>query len=214
MEKQKITLAIATTSKDKIDGIRRAFIQYFPEKEFEIKIYSSKTESNVPDQPFGNDTYQGAYNRINNMRKKYKEILKEQGIDVDYYVSCEAGIDDTNKAVVDGKITTIYASEQVVCIYNSEQNSYSFGKSSSWTIPEKDIEEIKNTNLDQYLRKRGCTGLQDVGNGKYGTRADAVMEGTKSAIASSLFIDKCDRAKQDQGNKLNKENNRELYSQI
>ena len=208
MEKQKITLAIATTSKDKIDGIRKAFRQYLPEEEFEIKIYSSKTESDVPNQPFGNDTYQGAYNRINNMKEKFKEILKEQGIDVDYYVSCEAGIDDTNKAVVNGKITTIYASEQVVCIYNPKQDSYSFGKSSSWTIPEEDIEEIKNKDLDQYLKKRGCTGLQEVGNGKYGTRSDAVMEGTKSAIASGLFIERCYKAKQNHENDINERQNR------
>ena len=56
---------------------------------------------------------------------------------------------------------------------------------------KKDIEEIKRTNLDQYLRARGCTGLQDVGDGKYVSRATAVMESTKSAIASNLFMEKC-----------------------
>lgn len=197
MEKEKITLLIATTSKDKIDGIRRAFLHYFPEEEFEIKIYSGKIESGVPDQPFGNDTYQGAYNRINNIRKKYEETFKERGIGIDYYVSCEAGIDDTNKVIIDGKVTNLYASEQVICIYSEKQNSYSFGKSSSWTIPEKEIEEIKKNNLDQYLRARGCTGLQDVGYGKYDSRAIAVMEGTKSAIASSLFIKRCEKVKQE-----------------
>ena len=197
MEKEKIILLIATTSTDKIEGIRKAFSQYFPEEEFEIKIYSGKTESGVPDQPFGNDTYQGAYNRINNTREKYGKILKKQGIDIDYYVSCEAGIDDTNKVIINGVVTNLFASEQVVCIYNEKQNSYSFGKSSSWTIPEKDIEEIKKTNLDKYLRARGCTGLQDVGDGKYDSREKAVMEGTKSALASSCFIKRCERIKQE-----------------
>ena len=193
MKKEKINLLIATTSEDKIEGIKGAFFQYFPEEEFEINIYSGKTESGVPDQPFGNDTYQGAYNRINNIRKKYEKILKEKGISIDYYVSCEAGIDDTNKVIIDGKVTNLYASEQVICIYNEKQDSYSFGKSSSWTIPEKDIEEIKKTNLDQYLRARGCKGLEDVGDGKYESRAEAVMEGTKSAIASSCFIKRCEK---------------------
>lgn len=193
MEKEKIVLLIATTSEDKIEGIKEAFLHYYPEEKFEIKIYSGKTESGVPDQPFGSDTYQGAYNRINNIREKYGEKLKEQGIDINYYVSCEAGIDDTNKVIINGKVTNLYASEQVVCIYDEKQDSYSFGKSSSWTIPEKDIEEIKKTNLDQYLRARGCTGLQDVGDGKYNPRATAVMEGTKSAIASSYFVERCKR---------------------
>ena len=197
MKKERINLLIATTSEDKIEGIKGAFFQYFPEEEFEINIYSGKTESGVPDQPFGNDTYQGAYNRINNIRKKYEKILKEKGISIDYYVSCEAGIDDTNKVIIDGKVTNLYASEQVICIYNEKQDSYSFGKSSSWTIPEKDIEEIKKTNLDQYLRARGCKGLEDVGDGKYESRAEAVMEGTKSAIASSCFIKRCEKERQE-----------------
>lgn len=74
MEKEKITLVIATTSEDKIEGIRRGFLEYFPKEEFEIKIYSGKIESGVPDQPFGNDTYQGAYNRIDNIKKQYEKV--------------------------------------------------------------------------------------------------------------------------------------------
>ncbi|MBQ3408171.1 MAG: DUF84 family protein [Clostridia bacterium] len=194
MERKVISIVIATTSNDKIEGIKEAFLQYFPEDEFEIKLYTGKTESGVPDQPFGDETYQGAYNRINNIKEKHEAVLQEQGVHVDYYVSCEAGIDNTNRAIVRGKITPIYSSEQIVCIYNPESDAYSFGKSSSWTIPAEDIEEIKNTDLDKYLRKRGCTGLHDVGDGKYVTRKDAVREGTMSAIASSRFIERCERA--------------------
>lgn len=203
MEKEKLVLLIATTSEDKIRGIKEAFLHYYPEKEFEIEIYSGKTESRVPDQPFGNDTYQGAYNRINNIREKYKEKLNKLGIDIDYYIACEAGIDDTNKVIIDEKVVDLYASEQVVCIYDEKKDTYSFGKSSSWIIPEKDIEEIKRTNLDQYLRRRGCTGLQDVGDGKYVSRATAVMESTKSAIASNRFIERCkmiDKHMEEHGN--------------
>ncbi len=193
MAKQRITIVIATTSQDKIEGIVKAFLQYYPEDEYEIKVYSSKTESGVPEQPFGNDTYQGAYNRINNAREKYESILRDQGIDVDYYVSCEAGIDDTNRTIINGNVTQVFASEQVVCIYEPKKDSYSFGKSSSWIIPAEDIEEIKSTDLDQYLRRRECTGLHDVGDGKYITRKDAVMEGTRSAIATSRFKDRRDK---------------------
>lgn len=195
MEKERITLIVATTSEDKIEGIKRGFLEYFSKEEFEIKIYSGKTESGVAEQPFGNDTYQGAYNRIENIKKQYEEILKEQNIVVDYYVSCEAGIDNTNKVMVDGKLINLYSSEQVVCIYNEKQDLYSFGKSSSWTIPENDIQKIRETNLDQYLKTRGCTSLKDVGDGKYVSRATAVMEGTKSAIASNLFMQICEKEK-------------------
>lgn len=196
MEKEKITILIATTSKDKIEGITKAYIHYFPKDNYEIKIYSGKAKSDVPDQPFGNDTYQGAYNRINNIKEKCKELLKEKEINIDYYVSCEAGIDDTNKVIVDGKLKTLYASEQIVCIYNSKQDMYSFGKSSSWTIPEEDIEEIKRSNLDQYLKNKGCNGLNDIGDGKYISRENAIVEATKSAIASGCFVERCNKIQQ------------------
>ena len=196
MKKQKITIVIATTSKDKIDGILEAFMNFFPEEEFEIKFYSGKAESSVSDQPFGDETYQGAYNRINSIREKYESSLSGQGINVDFYISCEAGIDDTNKVFMGEKITPIYVSEQIVCIYNPENDSYSFGKSSSWTIPEKDIEEIKRTDLDRYLRKRECTGLHDVGDGKYITRKEAVKEAMMSAIASIRFMERSNRENQ------------------
>lgn len=202
MEKKNVTIVIATTSKDKIEGIKTAFIQFYPEEAFDLKIYATKVESGVSEQPFGNDTYQGAINRINNIREKYEQQFKEQGINIDFYVSCEAGIDDTNKTIINGKVSILYASEQVVCIYNPNNDSYTFGKSSAWTLPQKDIEEIINTNLDIYLRKRGCTGLHDVGNGNYITRKDAVIEGTRSAIASSLFIERSSKYKDEQGNNI------------
>ena len=128
MKKKELVIVIATLSNDKIEGIKDAFSEYFPKEEFEIKIFSSKTGSGVLEQPFGNDTYEGAYNRINNVKEKYKDILAERKIKVDYYVSCEAGIDNTNQIIIKGTVTPLYASEQVVCIYNPEKDSYSFGK--------------------------------------------------------------------------------------
>ncbi len=190
MDKQIITLVVATTSEDKIQGIKEGFLQYFPEENYDIKIYSSKTESNVSEQPFGNETYQGAINRINNIRKKYEEAINKKEILINYYVSCEAGIDDTNKVFINGFEMPIYNSEQIVCIYNPKIDSHCFGKSSSWEIPTEDIEDIKKSNLDIYLRNKGYTALNEVGNGKYITRKDAVFEGTRSAIATMLFLEK------------------------
>lgn len=197
MERQKIIIVIASTSEDKIEGIKEAFLKYYPKENYEIKIYSSKAESGVPEQPFGDDTYLGAYNRINNVKEKYEAQLKEKGILVDYYVSCEAGIDNTNKVFQKGKFIPLYVSEQIVCVYEPKTDKYFFGKSSSWTIPQEDIKEIEDTNLDKYLRKRNCTGLHDVGDGKYISRKDAIREGTESAIVSLCFQKRCDKIKQE-----------------
>ena len=202
MKKPKLRIVIATTSKDKIEGIKEAFYEFFPREKFDLGIYAGKTESNVPEQPFGNDTYQGAINRIENIRRKYEEFLKEHNMTADYYVSCEAGIDNTNKVIIKGKEQCLYASEQIVCIYNPVDDSYFFGKSSSWTIPQKEIKEIKEENLDKYLQKRECKGLQDIANGKYITRKEAIKQGAVSALASSEFVERNARKK--------KESNKEM----
>lgn len=166
-----INVGIATNSEAKIEGIKSAFKKAFPDKQ--ISVFSKKTKSGVADQPFGKETSKGAFNRVQNLM----EILNEENINVDYYVSCEAGIDNES-------IPGEYFSEQVVYVCNKATRKGFFGKSSSWSIPKEDIQEIKETDLDMYLRKRGCTGLQDVGNGNYITRTDAVEEGVRAALAS------------------------------
>lgn len=196
MNKKTITVVIATKSEDKINGIKEALLDYYPADQYTMQIFFGGTESNVSDQPFGNETYQGAVNRVNNIKNQMDEQLKSKGISVDYYIGCEAGIDNTNAVVVNGKVVPLYASEQVVCVHRTSDNEYYFGKSSSWTIPEKDITEITNTDLDKYLRNRGCTGLHDVGAGRYITRKDAVKEGTSAAIATALFMDRCRKYEQ------------------
>lgn len=168
-----LRIGIATTSTAKISGIKAAFEHFFPE--IKIEVYPRETKSGVSAQPFGKETSKGALNRLSNLG----DILHNEDISFDYYVSCEAGIDNQS-------ILGEYFSEQVVCIYSKETHKVFFGKSSSWSIPSDDIQEIIDTDLDQYLIKRGCTGLQDIGNGKYITRSTAVEEGVKAALASEI----------------------------
>ena len=78
-------LAIATKSLDKIEGIKIALSRFFVLNESEIKIYATPIESGGSEQPFGDETYQGAQNRTNNIIEKFPNM--------DYYISCEAGID-------------------------------------------------------------------------------------------------------------------------
>lgn len=168
-----LQIGIATASEDKINGIKKAFQVSFPGKN--IEIIAKKTKSDVEEQPFGRNTSKGAINRVKNLM----ELLNELGKNVDYYVSCEAGIDNES-------IPGQFFSEQVVYIYSKYSRKGFFGKSSSWSIPQEDIQEIIDTDLDQYLRKRGCTGLQDIGNGTYITRSDAVEEGVRAALSSEM----------------------------
>lgn len=183
--KDVLHIGIATTSESKINGIKAAFEHFFPETK--IEVHAKKTESGVDNQPFGKETSKGALNRLNNLI----DMLNKENIPANYYVSCEAGIDNES-------IPGNYLSEQVICIYSKKVRQFFWGKSSSWSIPSVDIPEITSTDLDQYLKKRGCTGLQDVGNGKYITRSTAVEEGVKAALASEMHYIKSKELKEQQ----------------
>lgn len=157
-------IAIATNSVDKINGIKIAFSRFFKIEETEIEIVHRSVDSGVNEQPFDEETYQGAINRCEN-------ILAE---DADFYVSCEAGIE---------AFGGIYFNVQVICIFDKRTQSFSFGKSSGWQIPYRDIEKIRKSNLDSYLRAKGFISLEDV-LGKGYSRTNAVAEATEHALAS------------------------------
>ncbi|MFQ9263980.1 MAG: inosine/xanthosine triphosphatase [Clostridia bacterium] len=159
-------LAIATKSLDKIEGIKKAFSRFFVLNESEIKIYATPIESGVSEQPFGDETYQGAQNRTNNIIEKFPNM--------DYYISCEAGID-----VNFGK----YFNVQVVCIYDFKSKTYLWGKSAGWMIPSKDVDEIKRENLDIYLREKGINSIDEL-LGPNNARSVAIAHATELALCS------------------------------
>lgn len=159
-------VAIATKSLDKIEGIKKAFSRFFEINETEIKFYSRSVKSGVSEQPFEDETYQGAQNRTQNIMKELPNM--------DYYISCEAGID-----VNFGQ----YFNVQVVCIYDSKSKTYLWGKSAGWTIPSEDIEKIKNENLDIYLRGKGLNSIDEL-LGPANARSTAVAHATELALSS------------------------------
>lgn len=159
-----IKVAIATKSPDKITGIKDAVSRFFNVKETEIEFYSKSVESGVSNQPFDSETYQGALNRAQNIRKDFP--------DMDYYISCEAGIEN-----VFGQ----YYNVQVVCILESSKTLW--GKSAGWSLPAEDIDIIRNDTLDTYLRRKGINCIEQL-LGPSCSRSAAVAEATQLALAS------------------------------
>lgn len=159
-----LKVAIATKSREKIEGVERAISEFFHTKE--IGIYSQSVDSGVPEQPFEEQTYQGALQRINN--------LKQEVSDMDFYISCEAGIESAFGQ---------YFNVQVVCIFDAKSQKLYWGKSAGWSIPSEDIEEIRKTNLDKYLRERGIGSIDEL-LGENNSRRDAVAQATELALAS------------------------------
>lgn len=163
-------VAIATKSTEKIEGVKEAFFRFFDMKENEIDFYSKSIDSGVSEQPFGEETYKGALNRVENVRKEFPEM--------DFYISCEAGIEEAFGQ---------YFNVQVVCIFDSTLRMFFWGKSFGWSIPSDDIEEIKKDNLDKYLRRKGLTCIEELLGTLYSRRI-AVAQATELALLSGKLL--------------------------
>lgn len=128
-------ILIGTKNPGKIEGAKQAFEKYFKD----VEIEGISVESEVSNQPFDEEIFIGAKNRINNL----KEYAKQNNIEPDFYLASEAGITnllgdwiDINAAVIEDK--------------NGIQ---SVGTSQGFEIPEKYINEIKATELGIVMDK-------------------------------------------------------------
>lgn len=165
-----LKVAIATNSHEKVSGIKEAISRFFNMKESEIDFYSKATESRVSEQPFEDETYQGALNRVNGVRKEFPNM--------DFYISCEAGIENAFDQ---------YFNVQVVCIFETKSQAFFWGKSAGWSIPAEDIEIIRKNNLDSYLRGKGITSIEELLGTSHSRRA-AVTQATHLALASGKLL--------------------------
>lgn len=164
-----IKVAIATKSIEKIHGVKEGFHRFFHVEECQIDVFFTQTKSGVSEQPFNKDIYIGAQNRVENIKNEYNSA--------NYYVSCEAGIESFNG---------IFFNVQVVCIYDSENNKWYFGKSTGWQVPSEDIDEVRKNGLDCYLKRKGVKNIQDILGNSF-SRMESIAQATELALASSKF---------------------------
>jgi len=128
-------ILMGTKNPGKIEGARQAFEKYF--NNFEIEGIA--VDSEVGDQPFNEEIFTGAKNRIKNLRK----YAKENNIEVDYYIASEAGITDTLGEWIDINAAVV----------ENSRGFQSVGTSQGFPIPEKYINEIKETELGKVMDK-------------------------------------------------------------
>lgn len=126
---------IATKNQGKIEGARKALETYFDS----VEIEGIPVESNVSEQPVNDEIYNGAKNRVKNL----KEYARKNGKEADLYLAIESGI--TN-SLGRWMITNIAVIED-----NNDFESY--GTSPSFPVPERLVQDVIDTNLSEVMDK-------------------------------------------------------------
>lgn len=141
-------ILMGTKNPGKIEGARQAFGKYFDN----VEIQGIAVDSEVGDQPFNKEILQGAKNRVKNL-KKY--AIQNQ-IKAEFYISSEAGITNSLGEWIDINCAVI----------EDSKGFQSIGTSQGFPIPEKYIEEIKETELGKVMDK--IFNGKELGKGKGG----------------------------------------------
>lgn len=126
---------IATKNQGKIEGAKKALLNYFDN----VEIVGIPVESNVSEQPVNDDIYIGAKNRVKNL----KEYAQVNNIDADLFLSIESGI---NNVLGRWMITNI-------AVIEDNNNFESYGTSPSFPVPDRLVKDIINTDLSQVMNK-------------------------------------------------------------
>lgn len=159
-----LKVVIATKSSLKISGISEAFRKFFPEEKVVIETVNSSSE--VEEQPINDNIFIGAQNRLKN--------AKELSIDYDFIISCESGLLQQFSK---------WFNVQIVYMENSN-GKIAWAISNGFEIPEKYIQEIKETNLKEVLDKlfEGTGGISILSNGLL-SRSRLIEEATIVALS-------------------------------
>ena len=124
---------IATKNQGKIEGAKKALEHYF--KDIEIK--GIPVQSDVPDQPVNKEIYEGAKNRVRNL----KSYARENNISADLFLGIESGI---NNLLGRWMITNIAVIED-----NGVFESY--GTSPSFPVPDNLVQNVIDTNFSEVM---------------------------------------------------------------
>lgn len=168
-----MNIKIATTNPVKIEAIKEVFERYFSTDN--LKIQAIHASSGVSEQPINEEVFEGALNRIKNVKK---EIEKNE---YDYIVSCEGGL-----ICLAGR----WFNTQVVMIEDKKEKQ-STGLSQSYPIPQKYVKRIMETSIATVLDEifKGEGGIRKLTRNEI-TRKELVKSGTVMALTGIINGDK------------------------
>ena len=161
-------ILMGTKNPGKIEGAKQAFEKYFEN----VEIEGIAVDSEVGNQPINEEIFQGAKNRVKNLKK----YAKENNIKPDYYVASEAGITNLLGDWID---------INAVIIENAE-GYQSVGTSQGFPIPEKYVKEIQETELGKVMDK--IFNKEQLGKGKGGISLLTKGEVSRIELTKSAFL--------------------------
>lgn len=161
-------ILIGTKNPGKIEGARQAFEKYFDN----VEIEGIPVSSNVGDQPINKEILQGAKNRVKNL----KEYAINNNIEADFCISSEAGITDLLGEWIDINAVVI----------EDSKGFQSVGISQGFPIPDKYIDEIKETELGKVMDK--IFSGKELGKGKGGISFLTKDEVSRIDLTRNAFV--------------------------
>ena len=161
-------ILMGTKNPGKVQGAKEAFEKYFDN----IEIEGIKVSSEVGDQPFNKEILLGAKNRVKNL----KEYAKENSIEADYFVASEAGISNLLGEWIDINAAVI----------EDNNGIQSVGISQGFQIPDKYIDEIRETELGKVMDK--IFEGQELAKGKGGISYLTKDEVSRIDLTRNAFI--------------------------
>ena len=161
-------ILMGTTNPGKIEGAKRAFEKYFKD----VEVEGIKADSEVGDQPLNEQIIEGAKNRVKNV----KEYAKKNSIEADFYIASEAGITNSMGTWIDINGAVI-----------EDNTGYqSIGISQGFSIPEKYVDEIIETELGKVMDK--IFNGRKLGNGKGGISYLTKDEVNRIDLTMNAFV--------------------------
>ena len=165
---RKMKILMGTKNPGKIEGAKQAFERYFKD----VEIEGIPVNSDVGDQPVNEEIFQGAKNRVKNL----KEYAKKNDIRAEYYIASEAGITNLLGEWIDINAVVIEDSKGI----------QSVGTSQGFPIPDKYIEEIKKSELGKVMDK--IFSEKELGKGKGGISFLTKDEISRIDLTRNAFI--------------------------
>ena len=161
-------ILIGTKNPGKIEGAKQAFEKYFDN----VDIEGIQVSSNVGDQPINEEILQGAKNRVKNL----KEYAINNNIEADFYISSEGGITNLLGEWIDINAVVI----------EDSKGFQSIGTSQGFPIPNKYLDEIKQTELGKVMDK--IFNGKELGKGKGGINFLTKDEVSRIDLVKNAFV--------------------------